>query len=625
MPIFLGVIGLLTAYVMFVAFRIGLLERLWLALRPISIERIPDRAARRYKNRPLFSTDEPCRWSVPQLGTRNQSRWTARDIKVTAGCLASMLRQRLDLRHGDRVAIMKTNHFDIHLLHLGIVRAGGVACPMNDDFLSSKVEPYLINVGARILITDLATFGRLIGEGARFGDVEHVVLADSRSDDGGDTVTGSPGSLTDVSVHWIHDLLDGLPEAPATPRGKLEPLYLVHSSGTTGFPKAVILRNGAQSHAIRGWLCYVHVSRRRDRGLFALPNNHQAVILTFNSLLLAGVGVHWTRHYGRDGLDATRIVEQLAEGRYTGMFAFPIVYTQLKEVALDHYDLRAMRFWASTADAAHAAIIRRFVPHGGIFRTLGIPVGGSVYLDAQGSSEVGTPSVIRYYTRFTRRFDRRIGRRHSTPFGPRIRITSDGRPVATGVPGRLEVRGKTVFEAYWNNHALTYEAVRDGWFFTGDVARWSRDRHVVQLDREVDVIRTCAGDVYSLRIEEEVHKHPAVFDACVYGARQPDGSQVPAAAIAVRAGVRVEPARLLAEINETLTPASRLVRLEILPWSEFPIGVTGKTLKRVFRERTESAAALEANRPIIMRDRAGRASLTGDGRGSTPALIGEAQ
>ena len=75
-------------------------------------------------------------------------------------------------------------------------------------------------------------------------------------------------------------------------------MYLVHSSGTTGFPKAVILRNGAQSHAVRGWLCYVHLSRTRDRGYVAVPNNHQAVILTFNSSLLFGLPVHWDSSYG---------------------------------------------------------------------------------------------------------------------------------------------------------------------------------------------------------------------------------------------------------------------------------------------------------------------------------------
>ena len=80
-------------------------------------------------------------------------------------------------------------------------------------------------------------------------------------------------------------------------------MYLVHSSGTTGFPKAVILRNDAQSHAVRGWLCYVHLSRTRDRGYVAVPNNHQAVILTFNSSLLLGLRVHWDSSYGLSGFD----------------------------------------------------------------------------------------------------------------------------------------------------------------------------------------------------------------------------------------------------------------------------------------------------------------------------------
>jgi acyl-CoA synthetase (AMP-forming)/AMP-acid ligase II len=214
-----------------------------------------------------------------------------------------------------------------------------------------------------------------------------------------------------------------------------------------------------------------------------------------------------------------------------------------------------------------------------------------VYLDAQGSSEVGTPSVLRYITRFTKHFQRRIGRPGSTPFGPKIRIVGDnGRVVARGEAGRLEVKGKTVFAGYWNDHSLTFAAICDEWFFTGDIARQERDGHLVQLDREVDVIRTTAGPVYSLLIEEKIHKHRAVFDACVYGARQPDGSQLPVAAIALRhaSECQLTAAELKDELNATLTAAEQLHRVEIMDWDEFPIGITGKTLKRVFRLRTEA-------------------------------------
>ncbi|WP_242425064.1 class I adenylate-forming enzyme family protein [Frankia sp. EI5c] len=579
----------------------------------MSLERVPDRAARRHRDRVLFTSDEPCSWSLPDPGRSGDTAgaggtggplpdsWTARDIQATAGRLAAALRS-LGLRHGQRVAVLKRNHFDIHLLHLGVVRAGGVACPMNGAFAADKVAPYLLNIDARILFADPATLLRVLREGGTPGGVEIVVLvgrvgevpeADVRE------LTCALNGTTAPAVHWIEDLLAAAREpVAAIRRGPREPLYLVHTSGTTGFPKAVILRNGPQSRAMRGWLCYVHVSPRRDRGYLAVPNNHQAVILTFNCMLLLGIRAHWTGATGRD-FDAQRTVAELARERYTGFFGFPITYTQLKDVPLAEHDLRAMRFWASTADAAHEEMIRPCVRVGGTFRRLGLPVRGSVYLDAQGSSEVGTPSVLRYYSPFTRHYDRRIGRRHSAPFGPKVRIARDGVPVRRGQVGRLEVRGGTLFEAYWNNHSLTYEAVRDGWFFTGDVARWSGG-HVVQLDREVDVIHTGGGDVYSLPIEERVHRHPAVFDTCVYGARQPDGTQRPAAAVALRPGVEIDAARLRDELNALLTTAEELVSVEIMPWSEFPVGVTGKTLKRAFRERTEPAPVPEANRPVAL-------------------------
>jgi long-chain acyl-CoA synthetase len=605
MMVGVALVLLLLVYAFFVCASIGLPERLWLAFGPLSLEKIPDQAARKYGDRPLFTTDEPCAWVVPRLApaSTDPKAWSAVRIRSTAGYVAALLRERFDLRRDERVAILKQNHLDMHLLMLGIIRGGGIACPMNGNFAASKVEPYLVNIGARILFTDRPTLLRVLVEGGGIGDVQDIVLAARRSDIPDDSFEALTTAVhkrhPHVSVHCIEDLLRAVEsECAALRRGKREPLYLVHSSGTTGFPKAVLLRNGAQAHALRGWFCYVHVSRRRDRGYLAVPNNHQAVILSFNGLLLAGVRTHWTKATGREGFDAGRVIEELARGRYTGFFAFPIIYTQLKEVALAEHDLGAMRFWASTADAAHEVMIKPCTAVGGVFRRLGLPVSGSVYLDAQGSSEVGTPSVLRYYTRFTKRYQRRIGRRHSTPFGPKLRLTRGGQVVNGEAVGRLEVRGKTVFDAYWNNHALTLEAIRDGWFFTGDVARFSRDGHLVQLDREVDVIRAASGDVYSLPIEEIVHKHPAVYDACVYGARQADGTQLPAAAIALRTGVDIDSAKLREELNAMLSPSIQLSHVEVLPWEQFPIGITGKTLKSVFRERTEPHALVEANRPI---------------------------
>jgi long-chain acyl-CoA synthetase len=590
----LGGLMVLAAYVAFVAVRLGVHQRSVLALGSISLDTIPDRAARKYGNKPLFTCDTPVRWDVPALTGRypDATTWNACRIASTAAFLAAMLTQVVGVRRGDRVAIFKENHFDIHLLHVSVVRAGGIACTINGKFSADDLEPYLKNLGTKVLISDVATLRRVLSAGGTFGGARTIVVAEKKSD-------AAQAGLLDllaarsrnVEVMWIEEALRTVAQGSSpVPRGKDEPLYLVHSSGTTGFPKAVILTNRAQSHAVRGWLCYVHISRTRDKGYMAVPNNHQAVILTFHGLLLLGVPVHWTCAYDRDGFDADAVVRELAAGGFTGFFGFPITYTQLARVDIGARDLSRMRVWASTADASHEAIQRRFVAVGGAFRSLGMPMAGSVYLDAQGSSEVGTPSVLRYITRFTKHFERRVGRPGSTPFGPKVRVVdNDGRVVARGEAGRLEVKGKTVFAGYWNNHSLTFAAICDEWFFTGDIVRQERDGHLVQLDREVDVIRTIAGPVYSLLIEEKIHKNSAVFDTCVYGERQPDGSQLPVAAIALRPASECHgtSAELKDELNAMLTAGEQLARIEIIDWSEFPIGITGKTLKRVFRLRTE--------------------------------------
>lgn len=595
--LFLIVAALLLLYAAFVAHRLGMPERLSLALRPVSLDRIPDRAAQLYGDRVLFTTDTPPAWTLLAHRYPGQLEWSALRIRETADLVGTVYRRHA-LR-GARIAILKQNHLDIHVFIQAALRADYIACPINGKFAAADLAPYLDHLGASLLVSDVATLLRILREGGSFGCVRKILVAAHRQQPAGgaqqELLSLFASRNSGIELLWLEEEAAAVKSVlPPVERGKEEVLYLVHSSGTTGFPKAVMLRNDAQAHAVRGWLCYVHVSRRYDKAFLAVPNNHQAVILTFNSCLLMGLRVHWHSQYDQHGFNADGVLRQLAEGRYTGFFGFPVVYTGLKEVPPQRYNLSRMRYWASTADASHEVIQRHFVPYGNVFRGLGLPVDGSIYMDAQGSSEVGTPSVIRYITRFTRTFERRIGKPGSTPLGPQIRIrTEEGRPARRGEPGRLEVKGKTVFAGYWRAPELTRQAFTDGWFFTGDVACRHTDGNLVQLDRLVDVIHTRSGPVYSLPIEEKIHKHPAVFDACVYGHRQGDGSQQPAIAVALREGFCYSAEKLLSELNALLSMQEQLHSCVIMPWSEFPIGVTGKTLKRVFRERSVVMAAEE--------------------------------
>src|SRR5687768_11830978 len=160
--------------------RLGLHQRLPLALGPISLDTLLDRAAKRHGSRPIFTCDTPCAWDVPALQARypDPMTWTAERIKCTAGYVAAMLRDGMGVRHSDRVAILKENHLDMHVLMAGIVRAGGIACPMHGHFLAAHVHPYLLNLGAELLISDTLTLTRVLREHGTLGCVRTVVIAE---------------------------------------------------------------------------------------------------------------------------------------------------------------------------------------------------------------------------------------------------------------------------------------------------------------------------------------------------------------------------------------------------------------------------------------------------------------
>ena len=105
----------------------------------------------------------PAKWDIPIHKEKYPDPliWSASRLKSTAGLIGSMLQNKLKVKYGDRVAICKENHFDIHILNLGIIRAGGISCPIHGKFSSNHIGAYLSKIEAEILITDLPNFFRL--------------------------------------------------------------------------------------------------------------------------------------------------------------------------------------------------------------------------------------------------------------------------------------------------------------------------------------------------------------------------------------------------------------------------------------------------------------------------------
>jgi acyl-coenzyme A synthetase/AMP-(fatty) acid ligase len=559
----------IVVWVALVAREIGFVTRLF-ALRNAKtpLENILDLAVRRDGTRTLIELDAPLGWNPT---TQWSPHSTLEVIRHLAGALST-----LPFSPQDRVAIYKDNGFDIFLFAAAVNRLGGIAAPVNANLDASIAKGYVDRLGASILVTDNAGFTRLQAEGLQFATLRAIVVTDAVASS--DVATREiPATLRVVSLRALLDTSS--PYVDAARLAGDDPIYIFHTSGTTGVPKGVIVSAAGMTYALRSVVQFNLVSRR-DLAYFALPLNHQVSHLYFYALFLVGI-----RAIIGARLDAEHGLQTIQERRASVFFGFPITYTRMLAAGPARFDLSSMRVWGTTADASHEVHQRTFVQYGSFFRRLGIPRTGSVFIDGLGSTEVGIAALLRIASPWTRAYGRRVGR--PTPGGPRVKIVDPkGASVPRGEPGRLMIKGPAMFRGYWNAHDLLVKATKDGWWFTGDIVLQERSGEFIHLDREVDVIHGQTRRSYTLLIEEVVLKHEAVLDVSVFGVRVRAGYEVPAAVIALRSGSRpYEAGELLVELNSMLPEVDRLAQVWIEDWSTFPIGATGKTLRRKLRER----------------------------------------
>jgi long-chain acyl-CoA synthetase len=577
-----AVLAVVLLWVAYCFVKLGFPERLRLLLGGLGeMHEIVDQAARRHGDRTLIELETPLAWNTPagKIAVRDDREWSAVRLQQTVALIAGALKQIASPRLGDRIIIYKENAFDLFLFAASIMRIGGIAAPVNGKLASESFGKYVSYLGAKIIFTDVATLQRLVTDGVPLAGVELVIVADAvpnGKDDKLGELDQLPAGPRVVGLQWM--IGREVEPAKTVERGPDDPLFIVHTSGTTGFPKGVILLARGLMQSLKATLMFNLVSRK-DLAYFCVPFNHQVTNLYVFTTLALGARVLMSSEFKSE-----RVLTTLQDRRASIYFGFPITYAQLVAEDLSKYDLSAMRIWGATADASHEVHQRPLVQKGSFLRQLGIPKSGSLFVDGLGSSEVGIAALLRIVGPWTKQFERRVGR--PVPFfGPEVRVVDEHwQPVPDGQPGRFAIKGNCMFGGYWNAHDKLLASSQNGWWFTGDIVIRQRDGEFVHLDREVDVITHKQGVSYTLLMEEEVLKHPAVFDTTVFALTRADGVVVPAAAVALKHGAdAIDAERLMLELNKQLPEKDQLVELKVTRWSEFPIGVTGKTLKRVFR------------------------------------------
>jgi long-chain acyl-CoA synthetase len=163
--------------------------------------------------------------------------------------------------------------------------------------------------------------------------------------------------------------------------------------------------------------------------------------------------------------------------------------------------------------------------------------------------------------------------------GVQMKVVDDnGDEVPTGEIGEIVIKGHNVMKGYWNQPEATAEAIKDGWFATGDMAKVDEDGYFFIVDRKKELIIRGGYNVYPREVEEVLYEHPAIREVAVIGVPHAELGEEVGAAIALKDGMQVDPEEIKAFVKEQV--AGYKYPRQIWLVDELPKGPTGKILKR---------------------------------------------
>ncbi len=468
---------------------------------------------------------------------------TYSELDDLTGRVAGWLRAR-GIAPGDRVGIMLPNVPAFPVLYYGVLRAGGTVVPMNPLLKAREIQHYLEDSGARLTFV-WEEFAQEATLAARAVAASTQVAEEM----GVEVVAITPESVAAIGG-WPRS-------AEVEERAPSDTAVILYTSGTTGTPKGAEL---------------THVSLRRNaeisRDIFditvgevvmgCLPLFHAfGQTCGMNAALGAGATLTLIQRF-----EATKALHVIERDEVTVFQGVPTMYMALLAAGRGGADISSLRVCVSGGAALPGEVLTTFAE---IF--------GATILEGYGLSETSPVASFNHVG------NTRAGSIGHPVEGVEMKIVDDaGNEVTDGGPGEIAIRGHNVMKGYWNRPAATHEAIRDGWFFSGDVGRRDEDGFFYVVDRKKEMIIRGGFNIYPRELEEVLYEHPEVTEAAVVGVPHPTHGEEVAAAVVLRPGATVTGDEIRDYMKERVAAYKYPRLVWILP--EFPKGPTGKILKR---------------------------------------------
>lgn len=460
-------------------------------------------------------------------------------------CVFSSMLAEAGVRQGDRVAVFLPNIPDYPVVTYGAQRMGAIPVLLSSSLKEEKVRQYVEDSGAKVLVTsdDLAAQARLATKAASLQQV----------------FTLKTGVLCDIPENFPAPPASDVPQQVDLEENA--PALILYTSGTTGEQKGAVLSHGNVLSNIRATVRHTGLTPD-DAVMCFLPLFHcfgQNFVMNATFSACATLVLH--RRF-----ELQEILESLQNNHVTVFMSIPPNYRMLLGLP-EISPFAGVRYFFSAADTMPPEVSDEWRAK----------YGRQIW-EGWGLTETSPFATYNHDTCYRRGS---VG----TPIEDvQIRIRGDnGNPVPCGEVGEIAVRGPNVFQGYFNDPEATRRAIRDGWFFTGDIGRLDSDGYLHILDRKNDRIKVSGFSVWPREIEKFLLERFAgrVSDVGVIGMPDQDRGESPLAFV-VASDPKLDASEIVAACREKLTGYQQVKAVEFV--SSIPKTPTGKILKGELRK-----------------------------------------
>ncbi len=496
----------------------------------------------------------------PHEHSRREMTW--RQFDNAANQFANLLLAR-GIGKGDKVVVLLMNCLEWLPIYFGVLKTGAVAVPMNFRYTAEEIEYGLKLSEARGLVFGPEFIGRIETI------IDRIPRVDQRFFVGVDCPTFAECFRELASVCSA-----GAPEIEIAEE---EDAAIYFSSGTTGFPKAILHDHRSILSACVTEQAH-HGQGPDDNFLCIAPLYHTGGKMHWFGSLLAGSKGVLLR-----GVKPEWILKTISEEKVTIVWLLVpwaqdlLVAIDQGDVRLEDYELGQWRLMHIGAQPVPPSLVHRWQEH--------FP--GQQYDTDYGLTESVGPGCVHLGVENIHK----VGAIGKAGFDWETMIVDDsGTPVRRGEIGELAVKGPGVMKGYYRDPEATAAVLKDGWLLTGDVAREDEGGFIYLVDRKKDVIISGGENIYPVQVEDFLHRHEAIKDVGVIGLPDERLGEIAAAIIQLKRGHECTEA----EILEFCAALPRYKRPRKIIFDKVPRNPTGKIDKPALRKKYHVESLVEA-------------------------------